>query len=127
MKRAKANILVVEDDPAIQNGLLDVLVFNGSYDPSAVAGRCVLSAEVVKEAVSLHIRQSTSGWISFRLSRDQGPGYDQLMVQEVFGATAPGLWIKYETYWKRTTQSSTHPVFAPFASRFAGFERRDQE
>ncbi len=29
MKQAKARILVVEDDPAILNGLLDVLVFNG--------------------------------------------------------------------------------------------------
>jgi len=29
MKKTKANILVVEDDPAILNGLLDVLVFNG--------------------------------------------------------------------------------------------------
>lgn len=29
MKKSKADILVVEDDPAILNGLLDVLVFNG--------------------------------------------------------------------------------------------------
>jgi DNA-binding response OmpR family regulator len=29
MKKSKARILVVEDDPAILNGLLDVLVFNG--------------------------------------------------------------------------------------------------
>jgi len=29
MKKSKAEILVVEDDPAILNGLLDVLVFNG--------------------------------------------------------------------------------------------------
>ncbi len=29
MKPSKANIMVVEDDPAILNGLLDVLVFNG--------------------------------------------------------------------------------------------------
>ncbi|MEZ4526993.1 MAG: response regulator transcription factor [Desulfobacterales bacterium] len=31
MKNPKANILVVEDDPAIRNGLLDVLVFNGFH------------------------------------------------------------------------------------------------
>ncbi len=36
MKRAKAKILVVEDDPAIRNGLLDVLVFNG-YDAEGAA------------------------------------------------------------------------------------------
>ena len=29
MKKSKATILVVEDDPAIKNGLMDVLVFNG--------------------------------------------------------------------------------------------------
>lgn len=32
----KARILVVEDDPAILNGLLDVLVFNG-YDVEGAA------------------------------------------------------------------------------------------
>ncbi len=36
MKKAKAKILVVEDDPAIRNGLLDVLVFNG-YDAEGAA------------------------------------------------------------------------------------------
>jgi len=35
MKQTKAHILVVEDDPAIRNGLQDVLVFNG-YQPTAV-------------------------------------------------------------------------------------------
>lgn len=36
MKKPKANILIVEDDPAILNGLLDVLVFNG-YHPEGCA------------------------------------------------------------------------------------------
>ena len=35
MKKSKARILVVEDDPGILQGLLDVLAFNG-YDPSGV-------------------------------------------------------------------------------------------
>lgn len=35
MTRKKTRILVVEDDPAILHGLLDVLVFNG-YDPEGV-------------------------------------------------------------------------------------------
>jgi two-component system response regulator RegX3 len=35
MKKPKASILVVEDDPAILNGLLDVLVFNG-YEVAGV-------------------------------------------------------------------------------------------
>ncbi len=36
MNQKKARILVVEDDPALLNGLLDVLVFNG-YDVNGVA------------------------------------------------------------------------------------------
>jgi len=36
MKNPKAKILIVEDDPAILNGLLDVLVFNG-YQPDGCA------------------------------------------------------------------------------------------
>lgn len=36
MKKAKARILVVEDDTALLNGLLDVLVFNG-YDVKGIA------------------------------------------------------------------------------------------
>ncbi|MBW1694923.1 MAG: response regulator, partial [Deltaproteobacteria bacterium] len=35
MKKPKASILVVEDDPAILQGLLDVLVFNG-YDAKGI-------------------------------------------------------------------------------------------
>lgn len=35
MKRSKASILVVEDDPAILQGLLDVLVFNG-YEATGI-------------------------------------------------------------------------------------------
>jgi two-component system response regulator RegX3 len=36
MKQPKARILVVEDDPAILNGLLDLLVFNG-YGTDGIA------------------------------------------------------------------------------------------
>ena len=39
MPTAKARILVVEDDPAILNGLLDVLVFNGYDVEGAADGR----------------------------------------------------------------------------------------
>ncbi|MDM8538350.1 response regulator transcription factor [Desulfobacterales bacterium HSG17] len=38
MKKSKADILVVEDDPAILNGLLDVLVFNGFHAQGADDG-----------------------------------------------------------------------------------------
>jgi two-component system response regulator RegX3 len=39
MKQPKANILVVEDDPALLSGLLDVLVFNGYEAKGAADGR----------------------------------------------------------------------------------------
>lgn len=38
MKKAKAHILIVEDDPAILNGLSDVLVFNGYSVEKAADG-----------------------------------------------------------------------------------------
>ena len=46
MKKSKAEILVVEDDPAILNGLLDVLVFNGFQAEGADDG-----AEGLKKAL----------------------------------------------------------------------------
>ena len=39
MPPTKARILVVEDDPAILNGLLDVMVFNGYDVEGVVDGR----------------------------------------------------------------------------------------
>ena len=39
MKQPKARILVVEDDPALLGGLLDVLVFNGYEAKGAADGR----------------------------------------------------------------------------------------
>ena len=39
MKQPKAHILVVEDDPALLSGLLDVLVFNGYEAKGAADGR----------------------------------------------------------------------------------------
>jgi DNA-binding response OmpR family regulator len=45
MEHPKARILVIEDDPAILNGLQDVLVFNGySADGSADGGRGLTAA-----------------------------------------------------------------------------------
>lgn len=44
MKQSKANILVVEDDPSILNGLLDVLVFNGYAAEGRVDGQDGLEA-----------------------------------------------------------------------------------
>lgn len=48
MKKPKARILVVEDDPAILNGLLDVLVFNGYGTDGVVDGGEGLKAALDK-------------------------------------------------------------------------------
>jgi two-component system response regulator RegX3 len=48
MKQPKAHILVVEDDPAILNGLLDVLVFNGYGTDGIVDGGEGLAAALDK-------------------------------------------------------------------------------
>jgi two-component system response regulator RegX3 len=48
MKHPKARILVVEDDPAILNGLLDVLVFNGYAADGAADGGQGLQAALDK-------------------------------------------------------------------------------
>jgi DNA-binding response OmpR family regulator len=48
MKQPKARILVVEDDPAILNGLLDVLVFNGYAVEGVADGGLGLSAALEK-------------------------------------------------------------------------------
>lgn len=48
MKKPKARILVVEDDPAILNGLLDVLVFNGYGIDGVVDGGEGLKAALDK-------------------------------------------------------------------------------
>lgn len=46
MKNPKARILVVEDDPAILNGLLDLLVFNGyAVDGAADGGEGLAAAQ----------------------------------------------------------------------------------
>ncbi|MGD9365580.1 MAG: response regulator transcription factor [Desulfobacteraceae bacterium] len=48
MKQPKAHILVVEDDPAILNGLLDVLVFNGYGTDGIIDGGEGLTAALDK-------------------------------------------------------------------------------
>ena len=52
MQKTKARILVVEDDRAILNGLLDVLVFNG-YDPIGIEDGAAGHTLAVDRAVML--------------------------------------------------------------------------
>ena len=52
MKNSKASILIVEDDPAILSGLVDVLVFNG-YAPVG----CADGGEGLARAMDLRATQ----------------------------------------------------------------------
>ena len=51
-KKKKASILVVEDDPAMRQGLLDVLIFNG-YDAAGVEDGSVGRQRAVEENYDL--------------------------------------------------------------------------
>ena len=83
MPPAKARILVVEDDPAILNGLLDVLVFNGYDVEGADDGRDGLQ-KAVGEAFDLVILDvmlpSLDGFSICRRIRERKPAQGILML-----------------------------------------------
>ena len=83
MPTAKARILVVEDDPAILNGLLDVLVFNGYDVEGAVDGRDGLQ-NTLDEAFDLVILDvmlpSLDGFSICRRIRERKPAQGILML-----------------------------------------------
>jgi DNA-binding response OmpR family regulator len=83
MPTAKARILVVEDDPAILNGLLDVLVFNGYDVEGAVDGRDGLQ-NALDEAFDLVILDvmlpSLDGFSICRRIRERKPAQGILML-----------------------------------------------
>ena len=83
MKHPKARILVVEDDPAILNGLLDVLVFNG-YEADGVAdGGEGLEAAVDRayDLVLLDVMLPTlDGFSICRQVREQKPQQPIIMI-----------------------------------------------
>ena len=83
MPTAKARILVVEDDPAILNGLLDVLVFNGYDVEGAADGRDGLQ-NAVGETFDLVILDvmlpSLDGFSICRRIREHKPAQGILML-----------------------------------------------
>ena len=83
MPPAKARILVVEDDPAILNGLLDVLVFNGYDVEGAADGRDGLQ-NALDEAFDLVILDvmlpSLDGFSICRRIRERKPAQGILML-----------------------------------------------
>jgi two-component system response regulator RegX3 len=80
---AKARILVVEDDPAILNGLMDVLVFNG-YDAEGAADGSAGLQNAIDEVFDLVILDvmlpSLDGFSICRRIRENKPAQGILML-----------------------------------------------
>jgi two-component system response regulator RegX3 len=83
MSPGKARILVVEDDPAILGGLLDVLVFNG-YEAEGVADGREGLQKALDQAFDLMILDvmlpSLDGFTICRRVRENKPGQAILML-----------------------------------------------
>ncbi len=81
--KKKAKIIVVEDDPAILNGLLDVLVFNG-YDATGVEDGAEGLDRAVNENFDLAILDvmlpSMDGYTICRKLREKKPDQAVLML-----------------------------------------------
>jgi DNA-binding response OmpR family regulator len=83
MKRPRARILVVEDDPAILGGLLDVLVFNGFQAEGAEDGGDGLqkALEESHDLIILDVMLPTvDGFTICRKIREQKPGQGIMML-----------------------------------------------
>ena len=83
MKQPKARILVVEDDPSILNGLLDVLVFNGYAAEGAADGGLGLAAALEKshDLLLLDVMLPTlDGFSICRQVRKQKPNQAIVMI-----------------------------------------------
>ena len=83
MKKAKANILIIEDDPAIRNGLCDVLIFNGyAVHGEADGGEGLRSAlDGAYDLVLLDVMLPTmDGFAICREVRSKKPGQSIIMI-----------------------------------------------
>jgi two-component system response regulator RegX3 len=83
MKHPRANILVVEDDPAILHGLLDVLVFNGfKAEGSEDGGRGLeMALEGGYDLIILDVMLPTlDGFSICKKVREKKPGQGILML-----------------------------------------------
>ncbi len=83
MKNPKARILVVEDDPAILNGLLDVLIFNGYAADGVADGGEGLEAAIDKsyDLVLLDVMLPTlDGFSICRQVRGEKPHQPIIMI-----------------------------------------------
>ena len=79
----KASILIVEDDPAILNGLLDVLVFNGFQAQGAVDGGkgLTLALEEAFDLIILDVMLPImDGFSLCKIIREKKPGQAIIML-----------------------------------------------
>ncbi|MBU4318633.1 MAG: response regulator transcription factor [Proteobacteria bacterium] len=83
MKQPKARILIVEDDPAILNGLRDVLVFNGFSAHGISDGLAGLSA-ILNESFDLVLLDvmlpGMDGFSICKQVREKKPGQSIIMI-----------------------------------------------
>ncbi len=83
MKKSKATILVVEDDPAIKNGLMDVLVFNGYAASGTEDGGDALQMALTQsyDLIILDVMLPTlDGFSICKKVRRQKPGQGIIML-----------------------------------------------
>ena len=83
MKRTKADILVIEDDPSILDGLLDVLVFNGYGAYGEEDGGKGLSRALAEnfDLILLDVMLPTvDGFAICKLLREKKPGQPIIML-----------------------------------------------
>lgn len=113
-----------EEVPAACSGWLcftdKVQIVTDEYRFADGDSRILLSGEMARGDISLHIRQSDNGWQLVELTRsDWG---EMLMIQEDFlSIYKEGKKLRYENYWHRGKNKEGLDVYQPFTSRFAGF------
>ena len=79
----------------------------------------LLSAELVNENKSLHIRQQGDGWVGWFYSCDSNSESKGILVEQSFLGTrkTQGKKLCYQTFWTEDNYGSLQPVI----SRFSGF------
>ena len=97
----------------------EALILDAGFDWTDVAGRSILSAELIKGTKSVHLRQDDHGWSIFSFS--ESPGKEHWFKESVFASRrAPDL--VYHVYW-RLAEHDGRPVREPWTARFAGFRK----
>lgn len=109
MRQAKANILIVEDDPSILQGLLDVLVFNG-YSATGIEDGAAGLDKALKEQFDLLILDvmlpSLDGFSICSRVREKKPAQPIIML------TAKGAEEDIVTGFKSGTDDYIHKPFS---------------